>query len=59
MLTMSVKAYCVNFLVNIEIWWCKPGHDPSQNLTKICQVLTIHKVYIKYIYIYIKYKISA
>ena len=55
MLTMSVKAYCVNFLVNIEFWWCKPGHDPSQNLTKICQVLTIYKVYIKYIYIYIKY----
>ena len=28
----------------LHVNWCKPGHDPSQNLIKICQVVTIYKI---------------
>ena len=30
---------------SLHVNWCKPGHDPSQNLIKICQVVTIYKIW--------------
>ena len=28
-------------LGSFHVKWCKPGHDPSQNLITICKVVTI------------------
>ena len=33
--------------INIGLFhvkWCKPGHDPSQDLIKICQAVTLYKI---------------
>ena len=30
---------------SFHVKWCKSGHDPSQNLIKICKVVTIYKIW--------------
>ena len=51
-LKMDWNLKCMFFVYKINVQtgslhakWCKPGHDPSQNLIKICQVVTIYKIW--------------
>ena len=29
---------------SFHVKWCKSGHDPSQNLIRICKVVAIYKI---------------
>ena len=30
---------------SFHVKWCKPGHDPSQNLIRICQIVVIYMIW--------------
>ena len=46
---VSIEIYTSKVLSEpdglFHVKWCKPGHDPSKNLIKICQVITIYKMW--------------
>ena len=44
-----IEQLCIKYIKTdnegpFHVMWCKPGHDPSQNLIKICLVITICKL---------------